>query len=163
MTDFELLGGAAKLRAVIADFTKRVFDDVMIGFLFDGKPKARITEMEYRFAAEHLGGPVAYNGRSIRAAHARSPILGGHFTRRRTILANTLRDHHVPTDVVDRWLAHVDSLSEQVLGTDNAVTDCNDSTVNARFESATEPGGLMGSTTLPMASKRAVVAPHADE
>lgn len=115
-TDFERVGGAEGLRAIIDDFCARVFRDVMIGFLFDGKNQRRIVEMEYRHAAEHLGGPIAYTGRSMREAHARSPIMGGMFLRRRKILENTLHDHHVDADVIARWLAVVDSLRAQVLG-----------------------------------------------
>ena len=115
-SDFERIGGEAGLRRIIEDFTARVFDDVMIGFLFEGKPKRRITEMEYRFAAQHLGGPVVYSGRPLAEAHASSPILGGHFQRRRQLLANSLRDHAVPEDIVARWLAEVDRHRDAILG-----------------------------------------------
>jgi len=118
--DFDLLGGEAALRAIIEDFTARVFSDVMIGFLFAGKNHARITEMEYQFAAQHLGGGVAYSGRTIRNAHRSSPIMGGHFMRRRQILANTLAAHGVDPAIVKRWLDHVDSLRDQVLGAGDA-------------------------------------------
>ncbi len=114
-TDFERIGGAQALREIIEDFTARVFSDVMIGFLFHGKDHARITEMEYLFAARHLGAGVAYPGRTIRNAHRSSPIMGGHFMRRRQILANTLRDHGVAATISASWLAHVDSLRDQVL------------------------------------------------
>lgn len=125
VTDYARLGEESGLRAIIADFTARVFQDTMIGFLFEGKPQARITEMEYRLAAEHLGGPVAYNGRSMGEAHRSSPIMGGHFDRRRQILIETLATHEVPGDVQARWLAHVDGLRAQVLGVGADPTGCN--------------------------------------
>ena len=131
-SDFERLGGEPVLRAIIEDFTRRVFDDVMIGFLFDGKPKARITEMEYRHAAAHLGGPVEYTGRSMRAAHRASPILGGHFRRRRQILVNTLRDHQVPQDIAERWIAHQDALMDEVLGEGVSEAECDHDAQAAR-------------------------------
>jgi len=115
-TDFERLGGEEGVRRIIEDFTARVFDDVMIGFLFVGKPKRRIVEMEIRFAGAHLGSPAPYKGRPIRAAHAASPILGGHFLRRRKLLTDTLVDHAVPEDIVARWLAHEEGLKADVLG-----------------------------------------------
>ena len=40
----------------------------MIGFFFHGKDHDRITEMEYRHAAQYLGGPVVYDGKSIAKA-----------------------------------------------------------------------------------------------
>mgnify|MGYP001592958013 CR=1 FL=1 len=82
--------GADGLRRVIADFYDRLFADVMIGFLFAGKDKQRLIDREYEFTAHFLGADVAYTGRPLRQAHARSPILGGHFERRLQILRNTL-------------------------------------------------------------------------
>ena len=117
MTDYEAIGGEQTLRAIIEDFVGRVFDDVMIGFIFLGKNRARITEMEFLLASQQLGGPHAYTGRDIAEVHRRLPIMGGHFDRRRQILVNTLGDHRVPDPVVARWLAHVDDLRAQVLGT----------------------------------------------
>lgn len=136
-SDFDRLGGAVGLRAIIDDFTATVFDDVMIGFLFDGKNHRRINAMEYRFAANHLGGAVEYTGRSIEEAHRRSPIMGGHFMRRRQILADTLAAHDAPADVVEHWLAHVDSLSPDVLGSSTAqASECNHDRQKERLKAA---------------------------
>ena len=83
MTDYDRIGGEAGLRAIIADFVDRVFDDVMIGFIFTGKSPERLREMEFQLASEQLGGPHVYRGRDIAAVHAPLPIMGGHFLRRR--------------------------------------------------------------------------------
>ena len=83
---FDRIGGPA-LRRVLEDFYDRVFADTMIGFLFAGKNKQRLVQKEWEMAARMLGADeVAYTGRSIPEAHARSPILGGHFERRLQIL-----------------------------------------------------------------------------
>lgn len=123
-SDYERLGGAAGLRPIIDDFLDVVFADPMIGFLFRGKNHARIRAMEEAFAAAHLGAASPYDGRSMREAHARSPISSGHFARRRAILAATLARHGVPVDIRDRWLGHVDSLRADVVG--NFVEACGD-------------------------------------
>ncbi len=120
-TDFDRVG-EARLRAVIVDFVARVRDDVMIGFLFARVDPARLTELEIQHAAAHLGGPVRYEGRPLREAHARHRILGGQFARRREILRQTLVAHEVPPDVCARWLAHVDSLRAEV--TTDAGSEC---------------------------------------
>jgi len=115
-SDFERLGGEAGLRPIIDDFLSEVFSDPMIGFLFQGKNHPRIRAMELAFAAAHLGGPAAYDGRSMREAHARSPISSGHFARRREILRETLTRHSAPEDIIAGWLAHLDGLRDQILG-----------------------------------------------
>lgn len=106
--------GREPLRAVIDDFYRRIFDDVMIGFLFAGKDRARLAEKEYEFTARLLGDDVTYTGRTIPEAHARSPILGGHFERRLQILRDTLRDHAVDAAVQQAWIDHTLSLRAQV-------------------------------------------------
>ncbi|HJL16767.1 MAG TPA: group 1 truncated hemoglobin [Sandaracinaceae bacterium LLY-WYZ-13_1] len=115
-TAFERIGGEAKLRAIIDDFVGRVFDDVMIGFFFRRASRERIAEMEYQHAAEHLGGPVTYRGRPLKAAHAPHRIMGGQFERRKKILSDVLVEHGVPEDVRAEWLTHVESLRGEITG-----------------------------------------------
>jgi hemoglobin len=106
--------GRDALRAVIDDFYRRIFADVMIGFLFAGKDRARLAEKELEFTARLLGDDLPYTGRSMPEAHARSPILGGHFERRLQILRDTLRDHAVDPEVQRVWIDHTLSLRSQV-------------------------------------------------
>src|SRR5262245_17181798 len=91
---FDRIGSDA-LRAVIRDFSDRVFADVMIGSLFQRKDKQRLIDREWEFTARFLGADVPYAGRSMPEAHRRVPILGGHFERRVQLLRNTLADHAV--------------------------------------------------------------------
>lgn len=107
---YERLGGEGRLRAIIDAFVDRVVGDVMIGFFFRSVNLERLKQFEYEFAASHLGGPSAYGGRPLARAHARHPILGGHFNRRLKILQNTLEDFGVPEDVIREWLEHNERL-----------------------------------------------------
>ncbi len=116
--------GAEALRAVITDFYGRVFSDIMIGFLFFGKDRQRLIDKEFEFTANFLGGPVRYTGKPMRAAHARSPIMGGHFDRRLQILRETLADHHVAEPVQAAWIRHTLALREQV--TADGQSECRD-------------------------------------
>lgn len=113
---YEMAGGEAGLRAVIADFYDRLFDDLMIGFFFKGQDKGRLIDREVELTARLLGGDVAYRGRPLRAAHARHPIMKGHFMRRHRILEETLADHDVPAPVRDAWLRHSLDLQAAILG-----------------------------------------------
>jgi hemoglobin len=121
---YAAMGGEAKLRAVIDDFVERVFDDVMIGYFFRGVNKARLKQLELEHAAQFLGGPQKYSGRSLVQAHAKHRIMGGQFARRKQILREVLGDHGVPEHVREAWLAHVESLREQV--TTDPDGQCND-------------------------------------
>lgn len=117
MSDFEELGGMDRLRTLMDDFVSRVFDDVMIGFLFRNASRERVAQMETLFAARMLGAQgIEYPGKSIREAHAPHPIMGGQFMRRQTLLKQTLEHHGVDPAIVSRWLAHNESLRHLVTG-----------------------------------------------
>jgi hemoglobin len=129
-TAYERLGPDA-LRAILEDFYDRVFTDPMIGFLFSGSDRARLVQKEWELSAAMLGGPVRYTGRPMRQAHARSPILGGHFARRQQILRETLADHGVAEDIAAEWLRHNDRLRPQV--TADAGSECSHSRAEQRL------------------------------
>ncbi len=114
VSHFDRIGGEPALRAIIDEFVDRMFDDLMIGFFFRRASRERIKEMEYQHAAEHLGASITYGGRPLRAAHSSHRIFGGHFMRRKKILADVLDAHGVPADIRDAWLEHVESLRDQV-------------------------------------------------
>lgn len=139
MTFFERLGGD-RLRTVLEDFYDRVFADVMIGFLFVGKDRQRLVDREWEMAARMLGGAdVRYTGKPMREAHARVPILGGHFDRRTQLLRNTLADHHIEQDIVDAWIEHTQALRAQVTADPNS--DCNHDATAGRTQILPDDAG----------------------
>ena len=116
--------GEAKLRAVLTDFYDRVFADVMIGFMFQGKDKQHLIDREYEMAAKMLGANVAYTGRPMRTAHAAHTIFGGHFERRVQILRETMADHDVDPEVRQVWIDHTLALRDQI--TRDKGSECKD-------------------------------------
>jgi len=133
---FDELGGEAALRSIIERFVDRVFDDVMIGYLFRNADRTRVKAKEFEHAAEHLGGPVAYTGRPIDAAHRPHQIRGGQFMRRVRILEETLVELGAPARVREHWIAH--TLSLQHLVTNDAGGVCDP----ALDTSSSEPTGV---------------------
>ena len=120
---FEKLGGEGSLRAIIDRFVDRLFDDLMIGYLFRAADRDRVKAKEYEFAARHLGAPVSYTGRPLEQAHRAHRITGGQFMRRLQILKETLAAFQVPPEVSDHWIAHTLSLQAEI--TDNALDQCD--------------------------------------
>jgi truncated hemoglobin YjbI len=112
---YDDMGGEPALRAVLTALYDRLFDDLMVGFLFAGKDKARLVEHQVRFTARFLGGPSAYEGKTIPEAHAPLPILPGHFDRRHHLLKQVLAEHRVPEHVAKEWLRVDASLRTAVL------------------------------------------------
>ena len=117
--------GAPALRAVLTDFYARVFGDVMIGFMFQGKDRQHLIDREYELTAALLGAPdVTYSGRPMRVAHAQHTIFGGQFERRLQILRETLRDHAVDPEVQQAWIDHQLALRGQI--TRDQGSECDD-------------------------------------
>lgn len=108
-TPFDRLGGASGVRAIVADFVARLVRDPMVGFFFARVREARLVELEYAYAAEHLGGPVRYHGRPLQEAHRRHGIGAGHYARRRVLLAEALVAHGAPLADARAWMAHQDA------------------------------------------------------
>jgi hemoglobin len=125
-TPFDKIGGD-ELRRVIADFYDRLFGDLMIGFLFEGKDKNRLIDKEWELTARMLGADIEYTGRTMPAAHAKSPILGGHFDRRLQILKDTLADRDVDPEVREVWLSHTVALRSQI--TKDRGSECDHSKI----------------------------------
>lgn len=120
----ETLGGFEGVRHIMRDFYDRVFDDMMIGFMFYGVDKARLVDKESEFVARLFGArDIAYTGQSIPRAHAKHRIMGGQFARRQQILRETLADHDVPAALAERWLAHNEALRPQVTGDKGSACD----------------------------------------
>lgn len=122
--------GPERLRAVVADFYDHIFSDVMIGFMFAGKDKARLIEKEYELAARMLGAPIAYTGKTMREAHARHAILGGQFDRRLQILKNVLAAHAIDPEVQATWIDHTNAMRSQI--TADRGSECDHDAAAAR-------------------------------
>jgi truncated hemoglobin YjbI len=115
MSLYDDIGGEAGVRAVLRTLYDRLFDDLMVGFLFAGKDKEKLIEQQLWFTAKFLGGPSRYEGKSIPDAHASLPLFPAHFDRRHHLLRQALHAHGVPRHVADEWLRVDQSLKTAVL------------------------------------------------
>jgi hemoglobin len=115
-TLYEAVGGEPAVRAILQALYDKLFCDPMVGFLFEGKDKAHIVEQQLSFTCRFLGGPQRYEGKPLPEAHARLPLLPGHFDRRHFLLAQTLDERRVPEDAKRMWLSIDESLRSSVLG-----------------------------------------------
>lgn len=115
--------GEQRLRAIIDRFVDRLFEDMMIGFLFRRADRNRVKAKEFEFAARHLGADIEYTGRAIDEAHAAHPILGGQFMRRLQILKDVLQEFDVPVHIRDHWISHTEGLRPLV--TRDAGSNCD--------------------------------------
>lgn len=115
MNLLERLGGTIKLQNILKDFYDRLFDDIIVGFLFVNTDKQHIITMQHEFLCKLFGATKAYSGKSPATAHRHLPLLPGHFDRRIHVLKQTLLDQKVPQDVIDDWIKLENSLRDIIL------------------------------------------------
>eukprot|EP01062_Namystynia_karyoxenos_P064408 TRINITY_DN5733_c2_g2_i2.p1 TRINITY_DN5733_c2_g2~~TRINITY_DN5733_c2_g2_i2.p1 ORF type:complete len:1913 (+),score=427.41 TRINITY_DN5733_c2_g2_i2:99-5741(+) len=70
-TLYEQIGGAGGAERVVAEWHRRLMGDVRVSPFFVGTDMAALSVHRAAFLAQELGGPQAYTGRSMAAAHAR--------------------------------------------------------------------------------------------
>jgi truncated hemoglobin YjbI len=114
-TLLELVGGEARVRAVLQALYERLFTDPIVGFLFEGRDKEHIVSQQLAFTCRFLGGPDRYEGKPLPEAHATLPLLPGHFDRRHKLLEQVLGEQGVPDEVKRVWLRIDESLRGSVL------------------------------------------------
>ncbi|HSY23570.1 MAG TPA: group 1 truncated hemoglobin [Polyangiaceae bacterium] len=112
---YDNAGGEGPIAAVIASLYDQLFEDPIVGFLFAGKDKKHIVEEQVLLTCSFLGGPQRYRGKPLPEAHAKLPLLPGHFDRRHRLLEQTLRAHSIPESVREAWLAIDEGLRTSVL------------------------------------------------
>ncbi len=115
MTPYEAIGGETKVRAILERLYDALFEDPMVGFLFEGKDKAHIVEQQVAFTCAFLGGPQEYEGRALPEAHSRLPLLPGHFDRRHWLLRQALDEQGVAEEAKSAWLRIDQGLRGSVL------------------------------------------------
>jgi hemoglobin len=115
MTPYDAIGGEAQVRGVLQTLYDRLFEDPIVGFLFEGKDKAHIVEQQVAFTCRFLGGPQSYAGKPLPEAHASLPLLAGHFDRRHWVLKQVLEEQGLPEEVRSTWLRIDSALKTSVL------------------------------------------------
>jgi hemoglobin len=79
MSTFETLGGEAVVPEAIENFYTRLKSDPIIGEFFERTDMTKLKTHQRMFLTAALGGPDAYEGRDMRAAHAHLKITDTDF------------------------------------------------------------------------------------
>ncbi len=69
MSLFEKIGGAPAVKAVVADFYKRILNDSLLIPYFKHTDMAKQHMHQEMFITMALGGPNSYQGRDMKSAH----------------------------------------------------------------------------------------------
>lgn len=130
MTDLDRVGRET-VGLVVTELVRRMHDDFVIGFLFQGRDLGRIVRAERSLAEAHLGGEAPYVGRPLGEVHRPLRINRGQFRRRIAFLRQVLERHGVAPEIAARWIEREERLEP-------VVTDGTDCVPAPRSE--TDPG-----------------------
>jgi hemoglobin len=107
-TLYEKYGGFATISRIVLDLYDRLLDDDDVGPFFENVELARIVDHQTKFVSSLLGGPVAFTDDQIQRMHSHLAIGEMHFSRLKTLLAETLADHGIAPEDVDMVVGEFD-------------------------------------------------------
>lgn len=115
-TLFEEIGGMEAVNAAVDIFyTKVLADDTIKHFFKFIEMKAQAGKQK-AFLAYAFGAPMAYTGKSLRAAHAGMNLTEAHFNAVATHLIATLKELNVAQNHIDEVVTIVMTTKDDLLG-----------------------------------------------
>ncbi len=116
---YEQLGGAAAIDAAVDKFYEKVLADSRVNGFFVGVDMNRQRAMQKAFLTFAFGGPNAYQGRDLTAAHAHLVARGlndSHFDVIVELLGQTLKEMGVKDELIQHAANVANSVRDDILG-----------------------------------------------
>ncbi len=100
---FEQIGGMDAVKAAVDIFYQKVLSDDSISHFFSNVDMSKQRQKQMAFLAFVFGGPVKYDGKDMRKAHAHLEGLNeDHFNAVAGHLIATLKELNVPQELIDQ-------------------------------------------------------------
>ena len=117
---YDRLGGANAVNAAVDIFYDKILTDPVLTPLFEGVDMERQRRKQVMFLTVAFGGPMAYSGDGLRAAHKRlveeKGLNDDHFDAVIGHLADTLAELGVDEGLIAEAGAIAESVRDDVLG-----------------------------------------------
>ena len=101
-SDYAAVGGGPAIAAVVDRFYQLVLGDDRLREYFDGVEMVRLKRHQVALVSQVMGGPVAYEGRDLRAAHNGMGISQQDFAAVVEHLVTALTEAGVERAIIDR-------------------------------------------------------------
>lgn len=102
VSDYDRIGGAPAVSAVVNNFYEKVVADPQLSDFFTTVDMPRLKRHQVLLVSYVLGGPAKYDGRELRDAHADLPITSEHFKLVVDHLVAALKEAGVPDEIIGR-------------------------------------------------------------
>jgi len=114
---YERIGGEAAVNAAVDLFYRKVLADDRISHYFDTVDMDGQRAKQKAFLTFAFGGPNAYSGKDMRAAHAKMKLSESDFTAVMENLGATLKELNVPDELIGEAAGIAMSVKSDVLNT----------------------------------------------
>ena len=115
MSIYESIGGEAALAAVVDDLYERILADDVLSAFFVGAKLAKLKGRQVEFFGEALGGPMVYEGGTMKDVHLGLGIERAHFDRVVEHLAASLAAAGVPEATIAEIAAVLTPLADDIV------------------------------------------------
>lgn len=112
---YERIGGAASVRTAVEMLYTQILADPALSHFFVGVDMPALRRHMALMLTKVLGGPDAYDGRDLAAAHRGLAISDVHYARVGEHLIGVLEELHVPADIVATVTAVLLAVMSQVV------------------------------------------------
>jgi hemoglobin len=114
-TLYERIGGEAKLKATVDEFTNIVLADDRINFTFASADLEKFKRLLFEQLCALTHGPCKYTGRDMRAAHAKLNINSAQFNALAEDLYSAFDRVHVPYRLQNEVMAMLAPMQRDVV------------------------------------------------
>lgn len=115
---FDLVGGFAVLQAVHKTFYDKVYEHPWLGKFFEGHDQKAIEDRQTSFMASKMGSDINYLGKEPYMGHRAMYITEELFDLRTSILRESLIEHGVDADLIERWIKIDNAFKKQIVKKD---------------------------------------------
>lgn len=112
---YEKIGGEAAVNAAVDLFYRKVLADDRISHYFDAIDMDSQRAKQKAFLTFAFGGPSAYSGKDMRAAHAKMKLSEGDFNAVMENLGGTMKELGVPDELIAEAAGIAASVKKDVL------------------------------------------------
>ena len=112
---YDRIGGEPAVDAAVDIFYRKVLSDERISHYFESVDMDRQRAKQKAFLTFAFGGPNAYSGKDMRAAHARMKLTEADFNAVMENLGGTLKELNVPDELIGEAATIALSVKDDVL------------------------------------------------
>ena len=108
-------GGFEAVSKIVHGFYDKVLMSEILKPYFEGMNTQRLIDHQTRFFCDIMGGPIAFEGRTLAEVHRGKSITEDAFAEMAELLEETLEDHGVEDGDVNALMMIVEDLKDQIV------------------------------------------------